>query len=107
MEPCDDLLRLPHEVEIALFRIVQEALTNAAKHARARAVTVAFSVGPRSIQVEVRDDGVGFDPKAAGSADHQCLGLLGMAERAEAVRGSLKVDSAPGRGTIVGVEVPR
>ncbi len=90
------------ELETALYRIVQEALTNAGKNGRAtRAVTeVVESDG--MIEVTVRDNGVGFDPAAATTG----FGLLGMRERAELQNGSFEIESAPGHGTVVRATLP-
>ena len=93
-------------LEVALFRIVQEALTNAARHARATRVDVAIDLEPHLVTVSVSDDGLGFDP-ASPAIRARRLGLTSMRERAEAAGGSLVVQSAPGAGTTVRVEVPR
>ena len=102
-----DELRLAPEVETALFRVVQEALTNVVKHARAARARVAFKAGKRMLQLTVADRGVGFEPAAPQVGEHTRLGLIGMRERIEAVGGRLRVDSAPGRGTRVVVELER
>jgi two-component system, NarL family, sensor histidine kinase DevS len=95
--------RLPGEAETALYRIVQEALTNVVKHANARTVSVVLTRKGEGVVVVIEDDGRGFDP----SADHaEGLGLLGMRERIALVGGRLSVESAPDRGTTVAVEVP-
>jgi signal transduction histidine kinase len=94
--------RLPGEAETALYRIVQEALTNVVKHANARTVSVVLTRKGEGVVVVIEDDGRGFDP----SADHaEGLGLLGMRERIALVGGRLSVESAPDRGTTVAVEV--
>ncbi len=101
--------RLSEELETAIFRIMQEAITNAVKHARARNLTVELSREPGQIAGLVRDDGRGFSPAAAGStkADKDSgLGLFGMQERAALVGGTVQIESAPGRGTVVKVIVP-
>lgn len=93
------------EVEVAIYRLVQEALTNVVKHARAERVAVSIA-DPESdggsITVEVRDDGLGFDPddRSAG------FGLVGMRERVALVHGELAVSSAPGDGTRVRARIP-
>jgi signal transduction histidine kinase len=103
--------RLPPPVEIALYRSVQEALTNVTKHAKASQVTVqvqhqACDNNPM-VLCAVRDDGVGFDVRAvSGSDSRQGLGLLGMRERIQAVSGSVELNSAPSRGTEVVIRVP-
>ncbi len=86
------------------FRILQEALSNARKHARARCVQVSFTKHNRSVQMTIQDDGAGFDPALAASEGH--FGLKFMRERAEALGGRLEVESAPGKGTKVVVEIP-
>ncbi|MGE0040010.1 MAG: ATP-binding protein [Vicinamibacterales bacterium] len=100
--------RLAPEVEIALFRVVQEAMANIERHAGAETVLVQVSLEDGLLTVEVEDDGVGFEPEAvadpAGGA--RGLGLLGMRERVELLGGSFFVDSAPGRGTRVVATVP-
>ena len=98
--------RLPLATEVALFRIVQEALNNVAKHARARKVEVRLAAGPRTISLSVVDDGVGFDAaRPPRRAAH--YGIATMRERAEAVGASLRVQAAPGKGTRVEVELSR
>jgi signal transduction histidine kinase len=95
--------RLPGEAETALYRIVQEALTNVIKHANARMVSVVLTRKGEAVVVVIEDDGRGFDPKT----DHvEGLGLLGMRERIALVGGRLSVESAPDRGTTLAVEVP-
>jgi signal transduction histidine kinase len=100
--------RLPAPVETALYRIVQEALTNAAKHAKAQTVSVVVQRhGPR-VQAIVTDDGWGFDVEAALRAPSTWahLGLHGMRERAALLNGSVTIESTPGEGTTVYVWVP-
>jgi signal transduction histidine kinase len=95
--------RLTGEVETALYRIIQEALTNVIKHANATTVSVVLTRSPDRVAVVVEDDGRGFDP--AEERDDG-LGLLGMKERISLVGGRLTVESNPERGTTVAVEVP-
>lgn len=95
--------RLPPVVETALFRVVQEAVTNAARHARASRVDVLLEHRGDRVMVMIEDDGVGFDPQALQDGEH--FGLLGLRERAEALDGSLTLESTPGAGTTVVVEV--
>jgi signal transduction histidine kinase len=95
---------LPTAVETAAFRIVQEALANAARHARAPRVDVGLRCTDGWLELEVRDDGVGFVPAAAqGRAG---LGLTSMRERARLLGGTCVVDSAPGQGACVRVRLP-
>jgi signal transduction histidine kinase len=96
--------RLPAAVETDLYRVVQEAMTNVARHARATRVDVLVERRGDRVLVMVEDDGVGFEPELAQLGDH--FGLLGIRERAEALGGTLAVESAPGAGTTVVVEVP-
>jgi signal transduction histidine kinase len=96
---------LPAHVEEALLRIVQEALANVRKHAAASRVTVTLSYLDDVTMLDVHDDGVGFD-HAATAAAAGGLGLHAMAERVAALGGSLAVESAPGEGTTIAVEVP-
>jgi len=97
--------RLPTEVETALYRVVQEALTNVVRHASATQVDVLMERSGDRVMVMVEDDGVGFEPGQVQAGDH--FGLLGMRERAEALGGTLRVESRPGAGTTVVVEVAR
>jgi signal transduction histidine kinase len=96
--------RLPLAVENALFRITQEALNNAAKHAQANRVMVMLETQPKIVRLVITDDGVGFEP--ASAITQPGWGLLTMTERAEAVGGGCRIESAPGQGTRVVVEAP-
>ena len=98
--------RLPTGVEEALYRIVQEAVTNVVRHARATTVDVDLAIDGSMASVEVRDDGVGFD-LAARPIRTRHLGLTSMRERAQGAGGTWRITSAPGEGTSVRVEVPR
>ncbi len=100
--------RFTPEFEIAVFRVVQEAITNIARHAEAETVLIECEPSGGDLVIDIEDDGRGFDPAAVTtSADTQRgLGLLGMRERVELVGGTVSVDSAPGRGTHVSVRVP-
>jgi len=95
--------RLPTEVETTLYRIVQEALTNVVKHAEASKVSILLVRRDTSATVVIEDDGVGFDP---GGVKESSLGLEGMRERAELHEGRLTVETSPGAGTTIAVEVP-
>ncbi len=90
------------ELETAIYRIVQEALTNAAKHGGARRAVVEIREEGETVHLEVRDDGGGFDP----TVETDGFGLLGMHERVELLDGTLQLDSAPGRGTAVRASFP-
>ena len=99
------LPRLEPEARLAVFRIVQEALGNSAKHARARQVNIALEVADDRLGVEIHDDGRGFeDPDP--DTDREGLGLSGMLDRAAHAGGTLQVDSRPGEGTRVTLSVP-
>jgi signal transduction histidine kinase len=95
--------RLPAQLETALYRIVQEALTNVVKHARATRVTIVLIRNPRSVTAVVEDNGIGFAPEATREGG---LGLIGMTERVGLLNGRLDVESARGSGTSIVVEVP-
>jgi signal transduction histidine kinase len=98
-------MRLPPDIELALFRIVQEALTNVAKHSGATSVEIRIRYGER-VKLTVQDDGRGFsEPLGARAARRGGFGLTTMRERAEAHGGSLRVEF-PGRGTRLVVEIP-
>jgi len=97
--------RLPAPVETALYRMVQEALTNVARHAQARMASVLLETYAGSIRAIVEDDGRGFDATVIDRPDHR-LGLYGIRERAELLGGTLTIESEPGRGTTLFVEVP-
>jgi signal transduction histidine kinase len=96
--------RFPPQVEIALFRIAQEAVTNCIRHANAERVSIILERRDRRIILVVEDDGNGFEPEEVVGEDH--LGLVGMGERTEMLGGSLLVESAPGSGTTIVAEVP-
>ncbi len=89
---------------LALYRLVQEALTNVLRHARAQHVRVSLAAADDGLQLHIRDDGQGFDPEAVGAGHH---GLLGMRYRIESLGGTLQLLSAPGRGTLVLARLPR
>lgn len=95
--------RLDREVEVAAFRIAQEALANVERHSQASRATVAIEFHPKRLRLVVADEGIGFDFRAQGV--HDRFGLTGMRERAELVDGTLRVDSRPGQGTAVTFEV--
>jgi signal transduction histidine kinase len=94
-------LVVPVALEEGLYRIAQEALNNALKHARATLVTVKLQSNQGQISLAVVDNGVGFDPAAVGQSGG--LGLVSMRERTEQLNGSLTIESAPGMGTTVKV----
>jgi signal transduction histidine kinase len=91
---------------LALFRIVQEGLTNAVLHAGASRVDVRFEARPDLFRAEVVDDGSGFEPEAAEPSTDSHLGLVGMRERADYVQGVFRVLSTPGHGTVLRLDLP-
>ena len=95
-------MRLGPEVETALYRIVQEALTNAAKHGQAGRAVVEVRADASTVQLSVRDDGNGFE----AGADTEGFGLLGIQERVDLLGGELLVDSSPGAGTLLSASFP-
>ena len=94
---------LPHDLTLCLFRVVQEALQNAAKHSGARTVTMDLRGGPASLTLTIVDDGTGFDVDAVWG---QGLGLVSMSERLESVGGTLTIRSQPGEGTRLEIVAP-
>ncbi len=99
--------RLPVRVETALYRVVQEALNNAAKHAHAQSVQIRLWKATGSVCCSVRDDGAGFDSATlSAGAEKRGLGLTGIRERMEALGGSVEIHSAPGQGTDYQITVP-
>ncbi len=94
--------RLPLDVEQTLFRVAQEALSNVARHSRASAATVRLVFDPGQVTLSVLDNGVGFDPSAAGAG----FGLQSMRDRMAAIQGRLVVQAAPDRGTIITASAP-
>jgi signal transduction histidine kinase len=102
-EAICDYRRMPGEMEIAIYRIVQECLTNIVRHAQATRVDILLQCHDEQIIVVVEDNGIGFDPHLP-DIDH--LGVLGMRERAAMLGGKLSVESAPGKGSTIHLEVP-
>jgi len=98
--------RFSPEIETAVYRVVQEAVTNAARHAAAGRIDVAVATTADAVTATVRDDGRGFDVRAALQPARQPFGLLGMRERVAACGGAVDVISEPGRGTTVTVSLP-
>jgi two-component system sensor histidine kinase UhpB len=98
--------RLHPQLELVLYRVVQEALTNAAKHAQAHAVRVELNRTPDEVVATITDDGQGFDVDEMMRSRERGLGLFGMQERLALVQGQLVIDSEPGRGTRVEARVP-
>lgn len=98
--------RLPATAELQLLRIIQEGLSNVRKHAGATVVTVQLIDSDGWIEARIEDDGAGFDPAATSRAEYPRFGLSTMRERAEAVGGSLEIESAAGHGTRIVARMP-
>jgi two-component system, NarL family, sensor histidine kinase UhpB len=101
----EDDSRLPPEVETALFRITQEAMTNAIRHAQAQSVQVRLKRSPAEVSLEVRDDGVGLRSVPPRDA-REHLGMFGMRERARLLGGEFHASPVSPRGTLVQVRIP-
>ena len=103
-----ELGRISHDIEIACFRIIQEALTNTARHSRATRASVIIERTNGHLHLTVADNGIGFesDKLLFGMASALALGLRGMQERALAVKGQVQITSRPGQGTQVTLNVP-
>jgi len=99
---------MPDEVRTAVYRILQESLSNAWKYAQAEQVEVTLDLREDRLCLEVRDDGVGFEVEAhlGGYVGKGRLGLVSMRERAEEVGGTCEIESEPGQGTRVSVRIP-
>ena len=100
----DENLDLSDRIQDGLYRIAQEALNNALKHAKANQIILNLSGTLSKVTLEIKDDGLGFKPDEA--IEGGGLGLDGIIERAELLRGELSIDSQPGKGTIIRIEVP-
>jgi len=94
---------LPDDARDTALRVVSEALTNIARHAQARHTAVSLRPIDQSLDIEVRDDGIGFDPAQIGAGHY---GLIGLQERARLIGGMLNIESAPGQGTTLKVRLP-
>lgn len=101
-----DAARLPADVETVLYRVIQEAVTNAMKHAEAGRVTVTVTVGATEATAVVADDGIGFEMAGGQAALPKSYGLLGMRERLRAFGGTFEVSSTAGQGTFVKACIP-
>ncbi len=97
---------LPPELQVTLYRIAQEALTNVVRHARAAHVNVALAASDGGVHLCIEDDGCGFSPYQLAQSGRRHMGLISMQERAEIVGGTLSVTSAPSQGTRVEVFAP-
>ncbi|HYN87964.1 MAG TPA: sensor histidine kinase, partial [Ardenticatenaceae bacterium] len=94
---------LPLETKEVLYRIAQEALHNTVKHAQARRVDLSLAQRDGGVALDLRDDGIGFDPNQAFPGH---LGLTSMRERVARLGGTIEIESAPGRGTAIRVRIP-
>lgn len=99
--------RLDSSVEVALFRIVQEAITNIRKHAQANNALVKVEVLDKKINIHIKDDGVGFEQdKVMVERSHEGYGLVGIRERVQLLKGEMSITSSPGNGTALCISVP-
>jgi len=101
-----DAIRLPQDVETGLYRIIHEAITNTRKHADTKRLRIRISSRDDKVKVEVRDWGVGFNYNPQDVSRRQSTGLLSMRKRAELLQGNCVIESTPGQGTVVSVEIP-
>jgi signal transduction histidine kinase len=99
-------LRLPGQVEVSIYRLVQEALQNVYSHADAKNVDVTICFTAQELEVSICDDGIGFDLNAAEQVNSQHFGLITMRERAKSLNGRLTILTQPGHGTCVTLSVP-
>ncbi len=99
--------RLDAATESHVYRVAQEALTNALKHGHATRIDVTLQTTPDGIRLSIRDNGGGFDPEAAFRSPSARFGLLGMRERADKINAELKIDAQPGAGATISLEIPR
>ncbi|MDP2916538.1 MAG: GAF domain-containing protein [Dehalococcoidia bacterium] len=108
IETSDIDRRPPPHIEVALFRIAQEAISNIAQHAKAEFASISLGFNPDFITLSVEDDGVGFDRSEVFSSNNgkRGLGLLGMKERVEVLGGKFQIQSEPGMGTQIAIEIP-
>jgi len=103
--PSSVARRLSPLVQSTMYRILQEALTNVARHAQARTVAVVLKHEKTVLELVIQDDGVGFDP-AAVLSEASGLGLHGMQERVALLGGSVQIESRRGHGTVIRARIP-
>ncbi|MEX2570458.1 MAG: sensor histidine kinase [Gemmatimonadota bacterium] len=103
-DPIEEMLT--HQAELALYRIAQEALSNAVRHGEPEGVVVRIKREPRAVVLTVTDDGAGFSMEEVRDSDERGLGLFGMQERAGYVGGNVRIRSEPGKGTEVRAAIP-
>jgi two-component system sensor histidine kinase UhpB len=106
VEVAKEVCELPERVNIAMFRIAQEAMTNVLKHAEAEHLWVRLYCTNEKVNLEIEDDGKGFDLAGMQAEEKTAWGLLGMEERATLCGGDLFLKTAPGEGTRVQVTIP-
>jgi signal transduction histidine kinase len=100
--------RFDRALEVNLYRIAQEALTNVVKHAEATSIDVQLLGNDQGLRMSIEDDGKGFSPSTPRSPSAEGgMGILSIRERAVAFGGTLTIESAPGKGTTILVEIPR
>ena len=103
-----DSKRIPEDIAIVIYRVIQEALTNIAKHSKARAVSVRLYSDKNKVNLSIADDGVGFDiVKFYKRSKRANIGIEGMRERVESMGGEFIISSAPNHGTQVKVTLPK
>lgn len=100
--------RLPASLEAILYRVVQQALHNVTKHARATSVKIRLRDSGKTVRCSIVDDGVGFDPgRSKAEAQERGFGLAGMREKLQPLGGAVRIESAPGEGTKLSIVIPR
>ncbi len=106
--PAEHFPILPTRIEIGLYRIAQEALTNAHKHAQATQINLLLYADTQAVQLLIQDNGIGFDPELLPKTDTRThFGLAGMSERVRLLGGTLSIESTPGAGTSIAAIIPR
>lgn len=101
------LKRLESSIEVALFRIVQEAVNNIKKHARAQNAVVKIEMLPQKVNINIKDDGIGFDlNQVMADEEREGYGLIGIRERVQLLEGEFNISTAPGKGTAISISVP-
>jgi signal transduction histidine kinase len=98
--------RLPDQIEITLFRIAQEAITNIFRHSLARHASIILTKQNQCITLLIEDDGQGFDPFQPRPEGRYPLGIIGMQERTNLIGGEFALESNPGKGTVVRIRIP-
>jgi signal transduction histidine kinase len=106
VEMQGEVVRLPAQVEVSIYRLLQEALQNVFSHAHAQNVDVSIQFTPQSLELSICDDGIGFDLHSVEKTNISHFGLITMRERAKSLKGHLSIDAQPGRGTCVTLYAP-